>query len=159
MKGFFQALVYVVAGTYAWIDSIGLNAKVVTVLAVFMALDMVLGWVKAVVVKDLDNPSSKKAKKGGLVKLVMFVIPAVVGLVWWAFDEKDTAMRVVNVQLMGLMIAEGYSNIGNAYTIYTGEVLSEFDAITFMFKKSGEKIRFLLEKVIGSDEKDVGNRS
>ncbi len=151
IKGVLKSLLYFVAGAYAWIESVGLNAYVLTVLAVFMAMDMVLGWIKAVVVKGLDNPSSKKAKKGVLVKLVMFVIPAVVGLIWGAFD-KENAMRVVNVQLMGLMIAEGYSNIGNAYTIYTGEVLSEFDAITFMFKKSAEKIRGVFEKIIGSDE-------
>ncbi len=151
IKGIFKSFVYVFACIFTWIESTGLNAYVLTVLAVFMALDMFLGWIKASVVKELDNPTSKKAKKGILVKSVIFVIPVVVGLIWGALDDKDTAIKVVNVQLMGLMIAEGYSNIGNAYAIYTGEELSEFDAITFIFKKTGGKIKLLLEKII--DEK------
>lgn len=151
-KGFFEAMVYVIGGFYAWIESTGLNAYVLNVLVIFIALDMVLGWAKATVVKGLENPTSKKAKKGILAKAVMFVIPVVSGLIWAAFDDRETAVKVVNVQLMGLMIAEGYSSIANAYAVYTREELSEFDAVTFVFKKTAEKIRLLLNKVM-NDEK------
>ncbi len=151
-KGILKSLVYVFAGAYAWIEGTGLNPRIMTALAILMPLDMVLGVWKSIVVKGLKNPSSKVAKKGILVKVVVFVIPAVSGLIWWALDNKETALRVVNVQLAALMIAEGYSNIGNAYTIYTGEVLSEFDAFTFMFKRIGGNIRKLLDKIIGSDD-------
>ncbi len=150
IKGLLKSLLYFVAGAYAWIENTGLSAYVLTSLALFMALDMVLGWIKASVVVGLDNPSSKKAKKGILVKSVIFVIPVVVGIIWGALGDTNTAIKVVNVQLTGLLIAEGYSIIGNAYAIYTGEELSEFDAITFLFKKTGEKIRFLLDKIIGN---------
>ncbi len=152
IKHLFQSLVYVFAGIYAWIDSTGLNPKIVTVLAILMALDMFLGIWKASALSHLDNPTSKKAKKGIFVKLVIFVIPAVSGLIWGALGDAETAMRVVNVQLAGLMVAEGYSNIGNAYAIYTGEEISEFDAFTFIFKKTAENIRQLLNKILG-DEK------
>lgn len=152
-KGILKAILYVPAGIYGWIEGTGLNPRIMTALAILMALDMVLGVWKSIVVKELKSPSSKVAKKGILVKVVIFVIPAVVGLIWWALGDKETALRVVNVQLAGLMLAEGYSNIGNAYTIYTGEVLSEFDAITFIFKKTGSSIRKLLNKIMGDDEK------
>lgn len=152
IKGWGESVVYVVAGIYAWVESTGLNAYVLSVLALFMFLDMILGWMKAIVVKELDNPTSKKAKKGILAKVVMFTIPVVSGLIWGALGDKDTAVKVVNVQLTGLMIAEGYSNVANAYAIYTREVLSEFDAVTFVFKKTAEKIRKILERIM--DEKD-----
>ncbi len=147
-KGLFQSLIYVFSGVYAWIDGVGIDARIMTALAVLMLLDMITGIWKSIVVKELNNPSSKTAKKGILTKFIVFVIPAVVGLIWWALGDKDTAIRVVNVLLSGIMVAEGYSNIGNAYTIYTGEVLSEFDAVTFMFKKVGGRIQKLLEKTL-----------
>ena len=76
--------------------------------------------------------------------MIMFSIPIVVGFMWGLFD-KENAIKVINVQLIALAIAEGYSNIANAYMIYTGEVLSEFDAVTFVIKKTAEKIRKLLD--------------
>lgn len=150
-KGILASLVYFIGAAYTWIESTGLNPKIFTILAIFIFLDMVLGWIKAATVKDLPDPSSKKAKKGILAKAVMFVIPAVLGLIWWALGTKEVAMKVVNVLLTGLMIAEGYSNIGNAYTIYTGEVLSEFDAITYIFKRAAQIIRKMLAKLLDFD--------
>ncbi len=132
--GIVKAIFYGLVCTYSWLDSTGINAYVFTVLLGFMTLDMVLGWCKASVVKSLESPTSKKAKKGILAKSIMFVIPVVVGFVWGIFDQEN-AMKIVNTQLIALTIAEGYSNIANAYAIYTKEELSEFDAVTFVFKK------------------------
>ncbi len=148
VKGVLQSLMYFAVGAYAWIQSIGLDAYVITALAILIALDMTLGWVKAAVVPELENPTSKRAKKGILTKMVMFAIPVVVGLIWGALHDKETALKVVNVQLTGLMLAEGYSVIGNVYAIYTGEVMSEFDAITFIIKKTGDGIKKLIDKII-----------
>lgn len=144
--GIGKAVLYFFAGVYTWVESHGIDAYAFHLLIGFMVLDMILGWVKSSVVKELENPTSKKAKKGILTKCVMFVIPVVSGLIWGIFD-KDNAIKVINVQLTGLAIAEGYSNIANAYMIYTGEVLSEFDAVTFVIKKTAEKIRSLLDAV------------
>lgn len=146
MFGWLKSAGYIIACTYAWIDEKGINAYVMSVLLCFMALDIILGWIKASIIKELDNPTSKKAKKGILSKSIMFAIPAISGLIWGAFD-KEGAIRIVNLQLMALMVAEGYSNIANSYTIYTGEVLSEFDAVTYVFKKTAQKIRGLLGRV------------
>ncbi len=147
-KGILGSLVYFIAGIFTWLEDTGLNTYVITGLAVFMALDMFLGWVKASVVDTIENPTSKKAKKGILVKSVIFAIPIVVGVIWGALADKESAMKVVNVQLTALLIAEGYSIVGNAYSIYTGEELSEFDAITFLLKKTAGKIKLVLEQII-----------
>lgn len=149
IKGWAESAVYVIVGFYAWLNSTGVNAYVFSVLAFFMALDMSLGWVKAKRVHELEDPTSKKAKKGILTKLVMLVLPVVVGLIWGAFDDHESAFKVVNVLLTGLMVAEGYSCIANAHAVRTGELLSEFDAVTFVFKKTAEKIRNLLEELMG----------
>lgn len=146
LQGIGKAIVYVFGCSYAWIDSKGINAYVFYLLLGFMVLDMILGWVKASVVKQLENPTSKKAKKGILTKCIMFVIPAVSGLIWGIFD-KENALKIINVQLTALAIAEGYSNIANAYIIYTGEELSEFDAVTYVFKTTALKIKKLLNTI------------
>ncbi len=147
--GILKSIFYLIASGYVWIESVGLNAYVLAVLLIFMASDMILGWIKATVVFELENPTSKKAKKGILAKIVMFAIPVVVGLIWKAFDSSDNVFVIVNTLLTGLMIAEGYSVIANAGTIYSGEPITEFDAVTYVFKKTGEKIKTLLEKIMG----------
>jgi len=146
VSGILKSLVYLVACSYSWIEDKGINAYVMSVLLLFMFLDIILGWIKSIVIKELENPTSKVAKKGILSKAIMFMIPAISGLIWGAFDTGD-AIRVVNLQLTALMIAEGYSNIANSYTIYTGEILTEFDAVTFIFKKTVLKIKDLLNKI------------
>lgn len=146
LLGILKAISYAFFCTITWLESKGINSYVFYVLIAFMVLDMILGWIKASVVKELENPSSKKAKKGILTKTIMFVIPAVSGLIWGIFD-KENAIKVINVQLTALAIAEGYSNIANAYAIYTKEILSEFDAVTFVFKTTANKIKSLLGKI------------
>jgi len=149
IKGIFSISAYIAGASYVWFNYIGIDTYVMFTLLFFMILDMILGWIKAATVKGLDAPSSKIAKKGILTKLIMFVIPVVSGLIWGLVD-RGNAMRVVNVLLTALTIAEGYSNIGNAYTIYTGEVLSEFDAFTLIIKKLSEKIKKLLESLLNT---------
>lgn len=147
IEGFIKALVYIVFGIYSWLEVSGINAYATFVLFGLMVLDMILGIGKARVVKSLPNPTSKVAKKGILAKTVIFTIPVIAGLVWSLFD-KVGALKIVNLLIVSLAVAEGYSNIGNAYTIYTGEVMTEFDAITYIFKKLAEKIKQLLNKII-----------
>jgi len=144
--GILKSIGYIILGVSTWLSSKGINTYVFYVLIGFMVMDMILGWIKASVVDELENPTSKKAKKGILTKAIMFVIPVVSGLLWGMFD-KENAIKVVNVQLMALTAAEGYSNIANAYTIYTGELLEEFDAVTYVFKKTANKIKLLLNKI------------
>lgn len=147
LKGMAKAFMYVVACLYTWIDAHGINAYVFTALFFLMALDIVLGVIKSKVVSTLPNPSSRKAKKGILTKLIMLVIPAVTGIVWGAFHAEN-ALKIVNLLLTALMVAEGYSNIANAYAIYSGEELEEYDAVSFVFKKAGQKIKELLEALL-----------
>lgn len=151
VKGFLKSLVYVACAAYTWVNSIGIDAYLIVALAVAMGLDMLLGWIKAAKVDSLTNPTSRRAIHGILSKSVIFAIPVVVGLVWGAIDSSETAMKVVNVQLMGILIAEAYSVIGNVYAIYTGESLSEFDAFTYLIKATGKGIRKLLEKMISNE--------
>lgn len=148
MLGLFKSIIYVFAFVYGWLNDQGIDAYVLFALLFLQTLDMFLGWGKSSVVKALENPTSKKAKKGILAKIVMFVIPVVAGVVWGVFD-KENALKVVNSLTAALVIAEGYSCVANGYSIYTGEELSEFDAVTYVIKKLAEKIRNLLTKLMG----------
>ena len=160
LKGILKSAFYAVVCTYSWLDERGINAYALTVLLLFMALDMVFGVVKAKRVAILENPSSKEAKKGIATKLVMFVIPVVVGLIWGLFDEHN-ALKIVNMLVVALAVAEGYSVIGNAGAIYSGKNITEFDAVTYVFKAVGVLIRNLLEKLLSrlKDEKNGNNNT
>lgn len=145
--GIFKTISYLFFIAYTWLESKGINAYVFYVLIFFMVLDIATGVWKSNVVKGLENPSSKIAKKGIITKVVMFTIPVVCGLIWGIFD-KENALNVVNTMLVALVLAEGFSIIGNSYTIYTREVLTEYDAVTFLFKAVGNAIKALLEKTL-----------
>ena len=145
--GYLKAIGYLIVCGYSWVNSKGIEARVLAILLAFMCLDVLLGWIKASVVKKLENPTSQKAKKGLLGKLIMFVIPVVCGLIWSIFD-KEGALRIVNTMIVALAVAEGYSVIANASIIYTGESLSEFDAVSFVFKKVGLLIKNLLTQLL-----------
>lgn len=144
-SGIFKAIIYGVMCIYSWLESKGIDAYAVYTLIGFMSLDMILGAIKAKKIDLLPNPSSKEAKKGITTKAIMFIIPVVAGLLWGLFD-KTNAVKVANTLLIALSIAEGYSVIGNSYMIVTGKVLSEYDAVTFIFKSLSNAIKILLEK-------------
>ncbi len=147
IKGVLKSVLYAVVCTYSWFNEQGINAYALSVLLGFMALDMVLGVWKAKSVSELDNPTSKEAKKGIVTKLLMFVIPVVVGLIWGLFDRPN-ALKIVNMLIVALAVAEGYSIIGNAGAIYTGKNITEFDAVTYVFKAVGVLIKSVLERLL-----------
>lgn len=147
-RGILGFLAYAAIGTYEWINAQGFDAYVVTSLAVLMVLDMCLVWVKFSIHKDLPNPSSKEAKLGVLKKTLILLLPLLIGVAYRIVTHDiSVSIKIINVALSALALAEIYSNIGHIYTIYTGEILSEFDAITFFIKKIGQIIKGLLEKV------------
>ncbi len=146
-NGILKSIAYGVICTYSWLEDTGINAYAFTVLIVFMSLDILLGTIKAKRLKELANPSSKEAKKGITTKAVMFMLPVVAGLLWGLFD-KENAVKVANTLLIALALAEGYSVIGNSYMIASGKVVSEFDAVTFIFKSVSESIKKVLEKLL-----------
>lgn len=148
IKGWLESITYGFVAAYSWIGSTGINARIFTILATLMLLDTFLGVWKSIAVPEL-TPTSKKAKVGGLTKILIFVIPAVFGLVWGLFDPEG-AFKIVNTQLSILAVAEGFSCVGNAGAIYTREVITEFDAVTYFFKKSSDKLKNLLKKLLSN---------
>lgn len=152
-KGILQALSYAVACFYTWLSDKGIDAYAFTVLLAFMVLDMIFGAWKAKRVPELENPSSQAAKKGIASKIVMFTIPVVSGLLWGLFD-KENAMKVVNTLLVALSIAEGYSVIGNAGAVYSRKNITEYDAVTYVFKTINSVIKSVLEKMLNKLKSD-----
>ncbi len=147
IKGILKSVVYAIICTYSWLNEQGINAYALSVLLGFMITDMALGIWKAKRVSELENPTSKEAKKGIITKFVMFVIPPVGGLIWGLFD-KPNALKIVNMLIVALAVAEGYSVIGNAGAIYSGKNITEFDAVTYVFKVVGALIKNVLEKFL-----------
>lgn len=52
-----------------------------------------------------------------------------------------------------LIMAEWYSVIQNIYTILTGKVVAEFDAVAFVFKKVWQIIQSAIEQSLDSNKK------
>ncbi|SED10768.1 Bacteriophage holin family protein [Tenacibaculum sp. MAR_2009_124] len=149
LKGIVQAISYLFIGFYTWLNSVGINAYAFHVLVFFMVLDMCFGAWKANRVPELSNPSSREAKKGIVSKIIMFSIPVVVGFMWGLFD-KANALKVVNTSLMALAVAEGYSVVANAGSVYSRKNLVEYDAVTFVFKTTSRIIKNILEKILNN---------
>lgn len=149
-KGIMESISYVIVGAYTWIDSTGISARIFTILSILLILDTILGVWKAIVVPTLSNPTSKKAKVGGLAKLIILIIPTVFGLTWGVFHPEG-AFKIVNTQLAILAVAEAFSCLGNAGAIYTREEITEFDAITYVFKKSTDFFKKKLEKIFDDE--------
>lgn len=156
MIGIAKAISYFFVCFYTWLHSTGIDAYAFHVLVVFMVLDMILGAWKAKRVKELNNPSSREAKKGIATKLIIFTIPVVSGLIWGLFD-KENPIKIVNTLLVALALAEGYSVIGNAYSVYSRKKISEFDAITYIFKSVSNAIKNLLEKTLKNFDESKTN--
>lgn len=142
--GFLKSGAYIFSFIYCFLESKGIDAYAVFLLLGLMCLDMVLGVVKARKIKELKDPSSREAKKGIATKAVMFMLPVVAGLLWGLFD-KENATKIANVLLIALALAEGYSVIGNSYVVVTGKNITEYDAVTFIFKSVSKGIKMILE--------------
>lgn len=154
LKGIFKAISYAFVCLFSWLNDKGLDTYALGVLVFFMICDMFLGVWKAKRVLELENPSSREAKKGIVTKAVMFTIPVVSGLIWGLFD-KENPMRVVNTLVTALAIAEGYSVLGNAGAIYSRKNLTEYDAVTYVFKTVSSIIKKVLEKLLKNLENEV----
>lgn len=154
VKGVLQSISYAVICVYSWLTDKGIDTYAFTVLLVFMLLDMIFGAWKAKRVKELANPTSKEAKKGIVTKAVMFTIPVVAGLMWGLFD-KENALKIVNTLIIALAIAEGYSVLGNASAVYSRKNITEYDAVTYVFKTVSSIIKKVLEKILKNLESSV----
>ena len=101
------------------------------ILAWLIALDFILGIIKAAVIKD--PITSKKMKVWLLWKLVLLLIPLCIWVTGQAIHVN--MVWIVEIAAWALTLAELYSILQNIYIIKTWEHIEEYDAISFVIKK------------------------
>lgn len=147
IQEYVELATYPIAALAAIATANGINTQFIYILSILMGLDFAMGVARAALLPQLDNPSSQKATLGLIKKALVLVIIGVIALVFKVLSE--TAMPyLVNTLIAIFVVAEGYSVIGNIYMIYTGEVLSEFDAVTAIIKGVGSKLETLVKKML-----------
>ncbi len=131
---------YMVAFACGWVcDYTGLSEEAIYILTALMIVDTAFGFVKAM---KLGKTSSTKLTVGVVSKFILLLIPISISLagIVTGINLKPMATGTINIMAM----AELYSIIANAYSIRTGKVIQEHDAIALMLKK----VKKTLEKLL-----------
>lgn len=121
---------------------LGLSLESMSILAIFMMLDTVLGVVKSMVLHGPRSFTSRILAHGLVSKLLVLLVPLIV--VWSGrgagFDLHMLASGVISI----LVLSEAYSILGHIQSIRTGEEVKEFDAVSLVLKS----VREVLEKML-----------
>lgn len=123
----------------------GLDAEKMAILAWLFAIDFLSGILKSVLVwhKILSN----RMFRGAVKKIALWCVPFIIVLIGKGsgFDISYIANIIVPV----FIVAEWYSIIGNIYTIATGKVVTEQDAISRILKNILSLFENILAKADG----------
>lgn len=124
----------------AWcIDWLGISWESLTIFAIVLALDFVLGVIDAYLL-DRTQIKSSVATKGIFKKVTKFLLPMVVVMILRGAGFEHTWPIVSSIMWI-LIFAEGYSIVGHIYCINTGKSLPEIDAFELVIKKIVEIIK------------------
>ena len=119
-------------GLGAWaLTYTGLPAEPAAILAVLMCVDFVAGVSRA---RALGEPvTSHRIKVGTISKCGVMTVPLVMAL-----TAKGLGVDfnwIVGWTISVLILSESYSIIANVYTIRTGKIAPEWDAISLILSK------------------------
>lgn len=140
--GIIKALSYgILAPIFAYT---GLSAELVIVLMVLIALDCFTAMIREFF---LHNLNSRTLGIGIISKVILMIVPFVLVLVGKGVYIDMTPIATLSLSV--LVLAEGYSIIGNIMQIRGNDkTITEQDAITFILRKAQEIIRDMLEKIM-----------
>lgn len=117
---------------------LGIKADVLGIYALLLILDFITGVVKAWRVPSMSVKSSI-AISGLIAKLIMIMIPVVLGLLLRVVNKNESGLIDAVVGI--LCLAEGYSILGNIYSIRTREKHEEWDAVSGIIMLIKKRIR------------------
>ena len=149
--GWFKAILYpITVAVVASLEYVGISTKIAIPLAVLMMLDWILGILKAWRIKE--PITSKKGKDGLLEKVVLLVIPVVVGLM---FKVVDVPIGItLNACLAIIALNEAFSALGNIGSIYTRKPMQEFDVISILITTLRKYIMTTIKKFTDGTKTD-----
>ena len=145
ISGLVKLIPYTLGTVIFWLTDHGVNIKFLGIFLALWALDIISGVAKSVIVKDLKNPTSRTGIQRVASKFVMLMFPIVAASIYSLFTEDG--VKMLNWGLMILALHEGYSVLGNFYSIRTGKNLTEFDAVSYAIKLVADWIRHKVERL------------
>ena len=128
------------AGLISWL---GISWESLTIFAIILVLDFILGVADAYLL-NREQVKSSIATRWVFKKVSKLLLPIIVVIVlkWAGFT--NTA-PIINSIMWILIFAEGYSIVGHIYCINTGKSLPEIDAFELVIKKIVEIMKPKLE--------------
>ena len=120
-----------------------------TILGVLMVIDF-MAWISKQFIINPKDITSNRAWFGIMKKVWTLISIIAIWLIlkWIWVDGEKYVVAFVSL----LIMAEGYSVIQNIYTILTGKVVTEFDAVSLIFRKIGQMLQEIIEKSINSKD-------
>ncbi len=95
-------------------------------------------WVVGAYVDNKKDVKSETAIKWLIKKVSIFLVPFIVALMLKGSGYESNG--IITTILSILIVSEGYSILGNIYTIKTGKKVTEIDALGIILKKVKELI-------------------
>ncbi len=131
----------------AFIIGLGINPEAVSILAIFMILDIILGVTHSAALHGGKSIRSRTLIHGIVSKFLVLIIPAIL-----AYTGKGIGINLVSLvtaTMSVLILAETYSMLGHIQSIRTGKDVLEFDAVSLVLKN----LRNIIEKLLVSSTK------
>lgn len=143
--GLIKAAPYGISSLVYWLTDVGVDIKFLSIFLLLWLTDIVSGVAKSIIVKGQQKPTSKTGIRRIASKFVMLLFPVVAAAIYGLFT--DDAVKMLNWGLMILALHEGYSTLGNFYSIRTGKMLTEFDAVSYAIKAVADWVRKKVERL------------
>lgn len=121
---------------------LGLDIHSYAILAVFMAIDLILGTARSGVVHGWRSVKSYKFIAGITSKLLVLCVPLL--LVWAGKGAGLDLLFLAQGALAMLVLGEAYSILGNINSIRLGKDIAEFDVISSILYS----VQKVLEKLL-----------
>lgn len=122
----------------------GLNETSITILSVFLLLDVITGVISTIRIDGIKKLSSRTFSFGILFKFMILLVPLIV--VWTGkgigLDLLTFAIWAINM----LIVSEALSILGNISAIKTGERVKEIDALNLIITKFKNILTSFLER-------------
>ena len=125
---------------------LNLSPESAAVLGALIVTDVITGVVKAATVNGWRSIRSSVMERGLIAKSLIIIAPITVAVAGRGvgINLSSLAQSIISV----LILSEAYSIIGNLYSIRTGQVTHEFDAIAYVL----DQIKAMLKKIITEDQ-------
>jgi hypothetical protein len=147
-----EVITIVKVSIYTFFIYLGIEVDIVKVLFALMFLDTALGMIKAGVLKQAIT--FEKLLLGIITKLSVLIIPMVIALVakGLSFDFHWFVLAILNI----LIVAEGFSSIGNILSIKSKKRVENVDFITLLLKVIRKGLGNMAKRSLAVVEQGIG---